>query len=108
MPEVPADSGQPGAPSDRSKPDAGPAPTPMPSVPAETTSDSALARDVFFADGGRAAVGPNDSAGASFGQDDENGSLPTIAGVLFTASLGGSLAVARDQAAERRRRLVLR
>jgi hypothetical protein len=107
MPELPADGAKP---ADSARPDAGSDTTPMPPVPADPTSaDAARASDVFFADGHWAPAAPGDGASLISDQGDDNGgTLPSIAGVLFTLSLGGAWGVARDQAAERRRRPDLR
>jgi hypothetical protein len=110
MPEMPPDGGPPAPPADSAKPGAAPDAAPMPAVPADSAVADAV-RDTLFTDGRRwapAAAGDGASLVADTG-DDNGGTLPSIAGVLFTLSLGGAVGVAREQvAAERRRRTDLR
>jgi peptidase A4-like protein len=109
MPEVPPDGDQPEAPAAPSKSDANSDAAPMPPAAAdEAAGDAIQLRDACFMDGRWVPVAPGDGANTTPRQDDENGSLPTVAGVLFTFSLGSCLGIAREQAAERRRRLDLR
>jgi hypothetical protein len=108
VPQLPPDCDQPAPPADSAKPDAAPDAVPLPAAPANSATAD-VARDVLFADGRWApsAAGDGSSLVADQG-DDTGGTLPSLAGVLFTLSLGGAWGVAREQAAERRRRPDLR
>ncbi len=111
MPEVPPDGGvQPGTPAPPKtdgQPDAAPMPPAAPDAAA--AADTTLACDALFSDGRWSPVAPGDGASTSLAQnDDDAGGLPSIAGMLFTLSLGGVWGITREQAAERRRRQGLR
>ncbi len=108
MPEVPPDGNPPATPPNPSMPDAKPDAAPMPPAAAEDAAAD-LACDACFIDGRWAPTAPGDGASATRGQGNEDGtSLPSIAGALFALSLGGSWGLAREQAAQRRRRQGLR